>query len=816
VVPLLERDRPLADLFATAERAAAGSGAVAVVVGEAGIGKTALLHELAAAVSDRMRVLWGGCEALFTPRPLGPLHDIAPALGIDPDLPRERLFPTVLAAAGSIPTLLVVEDAHWADHATLDLLKFIARRVARAPLFLTLSYRDDEIGPDHPLIMVLGEAGAAVRRVALPPLSREAVETLAEGRAGVFELTGGNPFYVTEVLAGDAHAVPPVVRDAVLARAAKLSPDARQVVEMASVVPGRAELDLLAATDEATEEATRCGIVRLENHAIVFRHELARRAMEASLSDLRRAAMHRAILARLIARSEPSLARVAHHAAGTGDAAAIFDFAPLAAVEAAKAGAHFEAASHLRAALRCATAADAGRAMLLESLGYECCLLDESQEALACHVEATAIRHRLGHKLREGDNLRWQSRLHWRLGRTVEARKKSQEAIAILQHEPSRELAMAYNQQSHLHMLAQEKEAAIEWGTRALELAQRLGDEEIVAHAMNSIGSACAMANDVTGLDAIEEALRLSLRHGFQEHAARSYGNLSALAVWLRQYASAEDVIAKGLEYCQERDIVFWQTYITVFRARLRLEQGRWDDALTDAEVVLARGSVSKINRAFALVVAATVRSRRGDADTQAWFDEARQLERRIPELQGIGFVAVAHAEAAWLRGDSASAIEELRDAMAMDRTMLQRHNLQRWLWRVGGSETAPPPAVASGDPYDEALLLSDAGDAESLQRAIEILERLGDGCLIHTLRQKLRARGVRGPRPSTRAHPSGLTAREVEILELLDEGLRNADIARRLHLSPKTVDHHVSSVLAKLNVRSRGEAARLFRSQKK
>jgi len=813
-VPLLERDRPLAELLAAAERAVDGAGGVAVVVGEAGIGKTALLHELAANVSDRMRVLWAGCEALFTPRPLGPLHDIAPDLEIDTDAPRERLFPSALAAAQRIPTLLVVEDVHWADHATLDFLKYIARRIARAPLLLALSYRDDEIAPDHPLISLLGEAGTVVRRVALTPLSRETVEQIANGRAGVFELTGGNPFYVTEVLATDADAVPPIVRDAVLARAAKLSAEARQLVEMASVVPRRAELELLAASEEASEEAARCGIVRIDGQAIVFRHELARQAMESSLSDLRRAALHRIILARLIERGDASLARVAHHAAGAEDAAAIFDFAPLAAAEAAKAGAHFEAASHLRAALRHAKSADACRAVLLESLAYECALTDDSEEALACRIEATEIRRRLGDKLREGDNVRWQSRFLWRLGRSAEARKKSEEAIAILEGQPSRELAMAYNNQSQFHMLAQEKNTAIEWGTLAMELATQLGDNEIIAHALNSIGSAYAMAYDLTGLAKIEEALRLSLQHGFQEHAARSYGNLAALSVWLRQYVRAEHAIAEGLEYCQERDIIFWQNYITVWRARLLLERGRWDDAAADANAVLAGHGIARINRAFALVIAATVRARHGDPDAQPMLDEAQDLARRMPDLQRIGVVAIARAEAAWLRGDFASAIEELRAAHAFGGRMIKRHDLDRWIWRAGGSKKAPPPREGAGDPYDEALLLSDAGDIDSLQRAIATLEQLGDNCLIHTLRQRLRDRGVRGPRVSTRAHPAGLTAREVEILELINEGLRNVDIAQRLHVSPKTVDHHVSSVLAKLNVRSRGEAARLYRSQ--
>jgi DNA-binding NarL/FixJ family response regulator len=125
------------------------------------------------------------------------------------------------------------------------------------------------------------------------------------------------------------------------------------------------------------------------------------------------------------------------------------------------------------------------------------------------------------------------------------------------------------------------------------------------------------------------------------------------------------------------------------------------------------------------------------------------------------------------------------------------------------------PPRPPSGDPYDEALSLGDAGDAGSLRRAITILEGLGDNCLVHVLRQKLRARGVRGPRQSTRANPGGLTEREMEIGALLVDGLRNAEIAARLNVSPKTVDHHVSAVLGKLGVRSRGEAARVLRSQK-
>lgn len=818
-MPLLERESPLTELSSAVDCVLLDDGGgVVAIVGEAGIGKTSLLDELARGVSDRVRVLWAGCEALFTPRPLGPLHDIAPQLGIDPDAPREQLFPAVLAAARSEPTLLVFEDVHWADHATLDLLKYLSRRIARTRLLLALTYRDDEIGPHHPLINLLGEAGSALRRIALAPLSREAVERLASGREGVFELTGGNPFFVTEVLAGEPAGVPPMVRDAVLARAAKLSREARQVLELASLVPGRAELALLDAGDEAIEAAADGGIVRIDGGAIVFRHELARRAIEDSLSDLRRAPMHEAILARLIERGEPSQARLAHHAAGAGDAVAMLRFAPRAAAEASKAGAHREAVAHLRIALQhCGVAADAGRAGLLESLSYECYLTEQHEEALACRIEARAIRHALGDARLEGDNLRWQSRLNWFLGNNAEVRRCAAEAIAILEGHPGRELAMAYSNQAQLHMLSQESALATEWGMRAIELATKLGDDEILVHALNNVGTAEVMAHDLSGFEKLERCLQLSLERGYQEHTARAYGNLSTLTIWMRD-PRAERFVADGIAYSRDRDILAWELYLTAWRARLHLQRGRWDAASEDAQSVLARRGISSISRMPSLVVLGMVRTRRGEPGAQALLDEARELARRANEVQRIAPVAIARAEAAWLRGDLASAVEDLRDALAVSQrvgAVLERDDLELWMWRAGGRDTPPPARPPTGDPYDEALVLHDLGDVESLQRAVVLLEELGDACLLHIVRQKLLALGVRGPRPSTRANFAGLTAREVEILGLLDEGLRNADIATRLHVSPKTVGHHVSSVLSKLGVKTRGEAARVFRSQK-
>lgn len=824
---LLERDAPLAELARAQGELLEGRGAVVAVIGEAGIGKSSLLAAFARDARTGVRVLASGCEALFTPRPLGPLYDVAAELDLDVDRPRERLFPDALAALRREPTVFIVEDVHWADRATLDLLKYLGRRLTAANVLLVISYRDDEIGADHPLISLLGDLGAMLRRIRLEPLSSAAIEQLAGDRATTLrELTGGNPFYVTEVLAAGGERVPQTVRDAVLARAASLTPDARRLIELASLIPGRADLRLIEASVDDAEAAARSGIVHVEQSSLVFRHELARRAIEDSLSDARRMPMHRHILDRLLATNEKSFARLAHHAAGARDAAAILHYAPLAAEEAAKADAHREAAAHYRTALQYSgEASDAERASLLDALSYECYLTERLGEALERRVEVLAIWRALGEARREGDNLRWQSRLHWFLGHNADARACAERAIEILERlPPGRELAMAYSNKAQLHMLAQECDDAAAWGARAIALAEELGDDEVLAHALNNVGAA---ADDD---EPIERSLRIALEHGFQEHVARAYTNLASGTVRRCDYEAAARWLDEGIAWCRDRDLDSWVLYMRSWRARMRLERGDWNGAAEDAEAVLAHGA-STITRVGAAAVLGRIRIRRGDPGGMALLDEARELARRTAEFQRIAPVAAARAEAAWLRGDAVAAAAEASEAFAMATGIAEpwaRGELAMWL----GSD-APPADVAkpfglliaghyvdaanaferAGRPYDAALALARSEDVDPLRRAAAILERLGDATLLELVRRKLRALGVRGPRDTTRANPAGMTDREIEILRLIEEGLRNADIAERLFVSPKTVDHHVSSILAKLGVKSRREAARVFRS---
>jgi predicted ATPase len=253
---LLERSRELATLGeALAAVCSTSHGRFVLVRGEAGIGKTALVRHFCAEHKGTARILAGACDALFTPRPLGPLLDIAEITGgeleqlVGSAARPHQVASALLRELGTrAPSVVVFEDMHWADEATLDVVRLIGRRVEAIPALVLASYRDEALEPADPLQIVLGElaTGRAIDRVALSPLSRAAVARLAEPHgvdAGeLYRMTAGNPFFVTEVLAAGEEQIPHGIRDAVLARVGRLSPVARTVVEGVSIAPLQAEL----------------------------------------------------------------------------------------------------------------------------------------------------------------------------------------------------------------------------------------------------------------------------------------------------------------------------------------------------------------------------------------------------------------------------------------------------------------------------------------------------------------------------------------------------------------------------------------------
>ncbi len=854
---LLERD----DALATLDRAIAASyphGQIVTVSGESGVGKTALIQ----AFADRTPsapFLWGACEALDTPRPLGPLLDLAPELGADLEslvataAPRHQVFAAFATAIArrKPPVCVVFEDVHWADEATLDLLRYVTRRVARISALIVVTWRADEVGADHTLHRLLGELPAgSTHRIALEPLSIDAVTRIAgesrDARA-MFALTNGNPFFVTELLRAGGDTVPASVREAILARRASLPPEARQVVDLVSVVPARAEIEIVrahvtAATD-ALLPAVDVGLLTFDGRSLGFRHELARLAVLESLPLLRVQELHRTMrkgLAGYAARPG-MLARLVHHAVGAGDSDAVREFAVAAARQAAGLGAHRQAAAHYRAALAFAhTLEPAARAEIVDHLSYECYLTGDIAAARTAKEDALALWRQLRVPRAIGRDLRWLSRLAWFLGDHKYARQCAQEALDVLTPlGEDEELVWALSNRAQLHMLAHEHDACMTAGMPAITLARRLGSVEVLSHALNNVGSSLVEAGDLSGREMQQESLALALDHDLHEHAARAFTNLAICSIHTRDYDYARRWLDRGINYCYERDLDSWGVYLLAYRARLFAETGRWADAEADATKVLRTAGTLVVARIPALTTLGLVHARQGKEDAASLLDEALALALPTLENQRLVPVRAARAEIALLQGRAdAARIQAEAGLMLLASTDLPWDwEILRYLkWRADGAMLAPccltqltdgsprPCALQMrgewraaadawgriGCPYERAQALAD-GDVPAMEEALTIFLSLGAIPAADRVRQDLRRVGVnrlrRGPRSSTRAHPAGLTRRECEILRLLARNMSNPAIGGQLFVSPKTVEHHVSAILGKLEVTTRDEA---------
>ena len=847
---LLERQSQFDELARQLREAEAGRGKVAFVAGEAGAGKSALIEAFASQPRRGVRIVWGACDALETPRALGPIHEIAASLGVaGPDAElgehsRAEFFARLVeeVAQPNHVTVAVLEDLHWADEATLDFVHFLGRRIQRTRCLLIGTYRDDEVSTTHPLRRVLGEiTGHHATRIRVPALSQAAVTQLAKDAhrdaARIYEVSGGNAFFVRELLSVPSGALPESVRDAVIARFMQCSPAARELAELVSLSPGRTELWLarlmLGEVRGAADEGVARGLLRLGDESVAFRHELGRLAIESTLSSARSQELHQRILDAL-AQHGADLSQLVHHAQLARNVGALVEFAPRAARQAADLGAHAEAVAHLAASLRHAHAIPpAERARLFELHAWECNLTNQAPRAIESGEQALALYGELSDRVAQARVLRVLARLYWQQGRKPEADRSVVDAIAMLEAStPGRELAMAYGTRSMLAMLGGRVEEAVEFGQRALELGRQYDDAESQVQALNTIGSALLGSGDKAGFELVEQALALGFDRGLHDAAGRAFTNLTTCSILHFDLPRAEAYLRRGIAYCEEHEIYTHAYYMRAYETRLELLRGRWNEAANLATQLLDGYSLTINQRIPTLLTLALVRARRGDPGFEQLLDEALRSALPTAELQRIGRVAAARAEVAWYRGDLDLVAREV--AVGLD--VAQGHRdpgicgeLAFWHSRANPQakieyEIAEPYRLMIegnwrgaadlweklGMPYERALALAD-GPEDALREALTILEQLGAGPFASMVRQRLRDRGVRGiprgPRASTRGNPAGLTVREVDVLRLLARGHTNAELARRLHLSAKTIDHHVSSILEKLAVHSRTEA---------
>ncbi len=682
---LVERSEHLSVLRdAAAWVRGARQGRLVLVRGEAGVGKTAVVRRFCEQLRPPSRVLRGACEALFTPRPLGPFVDVAELSGGElaelverggrPHEVLSALGPEVLKGS---PSVLVLEDLHWADEATLDVLRLLGRRLNGFRALVVATYRDDELDESHPLRIVLGELATAqgVVRVDLARLSRSAVATLAapyevDGEE-LYRSTGGNPFFVSEVLAAGTKEIPATIREAVLARAARLSPAARTLLEALTVAPAAAGLGVLEAIAgdlECLEECIGSGMVVPAAGGVAFRHELARLVIEESMAPNRRVSLHARALRALF--DSPDRARLAHHAEAAGDAGAVVRFAPEAARRASALGAHRESAAQYARALRFADMlVREERAELLERRAYECMVSDQIDEAIDALRNELTLCRALGDVRAEAQALHLLSDVLWCPGRVAEATQAARQAVAALEGvEPSRELAMAYSRVSQLCMDAEDVDGAVAWGTRALELAEALDETEIGIYTLNTIGTARFMNGATAGRGQLERSLALAREAGLDEHVARAMMHLVWVARRQRAYALALDYLEPALQFTSDRGLELMRGYLLGYRAQIALDLGRWQEAADTAALVLSEPRRSRIPRIAALTTIARVRARRGDPDVWPPLDEALSLAERGEELQAGEPAAVARAEAAWLEGDSGGVGRATSSTLALAR----------------------------------------------------------------------------------------------------------------------------------------------------
>jgi DNA-binding CsgD family transcriptional regulator/tetratricopeptide (TPR) repeat protein len=848
---LLEREDLLAVLGARLQSAANGMGTMLLVAGEAGAGKTVLIRAFVESLESSTLVIQGACDPLTTPRPLSPLHDFAadPDSGLadlsEPDRTTSEVFAAVLDRLRNTirPVVMVIEDVHWADEGTLDFLRFLGRRVSDTRALVICTYRDDEVGADHPLRPVLGQIIPleTTRRVVVPPLSTQAVAELARDHPidpiRLHRATGGNAFFVTEVLAsGDT--LPHTVQEAVLARVARLQGMPRRVVEAVSVAPRSLDidhaLDIAGGSPDDIDTALAAGVLIGDGHSLRFRHELARAAVDASLSSARRLTLHRQMLGLIADADPPDLARLAHHAFHADRPELVAEFAPRAAEEAVQRGAHREAVEFYEQALQHSANLDPDEtASLRLRLGRELGVVDRQREAL--HQQLLAIDHFrvTGNDVSLASALISGATSHWRLNERQAGRAAIEEAISLLEpHGESQELGYAWWCQAYLSMLARQYDESLGAIDQAIAISDRMDDHTTRRLADLILGTIEIVMGDVDrGIDLLVEAHERALAASDRTNAELALEMLGSGGGEARRYEVAEDALSRCVVMATESDADYFVAYSRAWLARIAFERGRWEDAVMHAETVLAGPTEGAISPVTALGALGRTRVRRGDPGSVEALERALAIGEGC-EMQHLWSPLCGLAERSWLRGrpnEVAGILDWVfGEALRADSTWA-RGEVGFWMWRAGAIDRPPERAAEpyalqiSGDwraaaeawrrigcPYEVAMALADGPEPAKLE-ALEILDGLGARPLADLIRRDLRDMGIgsvpRGPSKGTRANPAGLTPRQLEVLRLVAEGLSNEQIAVELYLSKKTVEHHISAIYSKLGVASRTRA---------
>ncbi|MBJ8345481.1 AAA family ATPase [Antrihabitans sp. YC2-6] len=853
---LTEREHELGELETRAAKARTGHGGAVLVCGESGSGKTSFVETFIERSLDGERVLWGAADPLSTPRPLGPLHDLADnfsgstqALLRNGDQPFE-IFAAVFDELRTEPTLLVLDDLHWADQGTIDLFRFLLRRAPQTHLLMIGIARDDEVGVTHPLRGLLGDVARSshAQSLAVPPLSLDAVTSMVGNRAvdpaWLHRVTGGNAFFVCEMLDHRTSDLPTTVRDAILARTAGLDGRAWDLLNLLTCAPGSiadhlltdlgVSLPALRALDDAK-------LIKRDARGVAFRHDLCRLAVTSVIPPGAEPALHRRFIDAHHAASHPDPAIITHHALGAGDRRLITTAAAAAGRAATRSGAHTQAAEFFRIALAQGGLPATTEAELLELLAAEYYLTDRLDDAIDACRRAKLLREAMSADVALSADYHALAVYEWYNANRALADDLVTAAISVLDHrsesaEPPTltQLGHAFAFQAFLAVQSTQLDTARQLLLRAREIGRKANDPMLLVRVDLIEGFCDVLAGRQIARADLLEILSAGPRH-IDEIYSSGYTNLSYFDVEQRRLGLATELLDFCIPLMVEHDLPVCHVVQLGSRSRLKMLTGDWEGALADSDSVLGKPS-APLARTWPLLIRAVVSLRRNGDDLGA-LDEAWRLANRFGEPVRTLPVASAIVEKSWLTGVPDDRLERCRSLLREAPIVgleWARGELAMWLHRLGGavdteSLAAPYRLLVDGHhmaaaqafdelstPYDAALAMVDSGDSTQTRRALDILDRLGADAVAAKVRYDLRSQGTRvvpAPRRATTlANPAGLTTRQIEVLRLLEDGLTNAELAERLYLSVKTVDHHVSAILTKLQVTGRRDAVRRAR----
>jgi DNA-binding SARP family transcriptional activator len=769
---LLEREDELGSLLRTVRSVLrTGRGAVALVSGEPGSGKSSLIRAFVDRVDEGMLVAVGGCDDLLAPRSLGPFRDMAEAL---PELATalsthgqpDDVLPALLRFLAAQPSIVVVEDVHWADDATLDAIRYLSRRIPGIPALLLLTFRDEDLDPSHPLRRILGSlTGHTVRRLELKPLSIDGVRRLAGldevEAAEIHRVTRGNPFFVTEVLDARGDGVPATVRDAVLARVGRLPPPARRLAERLAVVPSRAErflAEALAGEElDALAQVERSGVITGTPDYVSFRHELARRAIEASLTVGELVRANREVLDILLRQPHIDPSRVVHHAASALRIEVLLEYGPVAAAAADREGAHRQAAETLRVVLDHADRLDrATHARLLTQRAYSLYIVNEYEAALPEAESAVAVAEEAHDPVVLGDALIVLSRIVLFARGVMRARQAAHRAVQILEAMGDDraaaaliELARAHGNLATLGVVAQPSEDAARFADRALDLCDRLNRDDLRAHALCQLGGARLALGDRRGSDDVERAIAMGAAETRLETRVRLYVNAAGSTYRAGRLDEAQRYTTAGLRLAADGEFAAGQYRLHLTSAAICATSGDWNRAIALLRQLVMSPGRPGLMGLLARSILARLLARRGDPEAKTVLDEALS----DPYAAGDSFVAgpltVALLEVAWLTGDTPAHLpttvsNALAQATAAGHTAMLGE-LCVYLGRAGHKVTVPidvpgpwAPSLAGqwriaadawrdlGDRYEEAVEMACSGDDDARVAGLGRLKDLG------------------------------------------------------------------------------------------